>query len=318
MANYPAYKEDLVKRLLFICCLILSGAGATRATGACDDGMVAVSFTLELAEDRADLRSLLLSTSRVAEQQGQCWRSLARLDANLETDLGNFRRVLRSEGYYAASLDYRAARTSGAVDLHVVVQPGMRYTIEDVQVTTAQDALQDGAAIVPQLRAGAPARSADIVQAEINLVTTLGETGYPFAEASERQVTVNHDTQKVSVIYALTPGPFVRFGEVEFAGLERADVGYLKRLVPWEADERFSWRRLNEFRTRLMATALFRTASVSVGRPAPGENSVTVYSTIEELPAHRLELGGGYSTGEGFDLEAAIIFRNAWGRGENL
>ncbi|WP_417449984.1 autotransporter assembly complex protein TamA [Kordiimonas sp.] len=294
------------------------------AQPSCGKSGFAVGFTLDVPERQKSLRNLLLSVSRLEEKDGDCVASLARVDSSLDADIETFRRVLKSEGYYNAVLDSRVENAGDNVSLVVFVRPGPRYGLEQITTTF----IENGSEVTlenaePSLIEGQTARSEDIVAAEQQLLNFLGDQGYPFALADERQVIVDHATRGVAVHYRIDTGPKLRFGAIQYQGLERTEASYLDRMVPWMDDELIEQSEVNEFRKRLMSSGLFRSTSVTVERPentaeTAEVNHAPIAVKLEEAPPRRVELGAGYSTGEGFDTEASWSHRNAWGRGENL
>lgn len=289
------------------------------ADDSCSKGGVTVGFSLELPEGQEDLRELLTSVSRLQEKKGSCLNSLARLDANLEADVEMFGRVLRSEGYYGASVDSRVENVGERANLLIVVRPGTRYTIDAVSTTfknEGEDQPMDG--VTAPLAKGAAARSEDILAAEYRLLTSLGDKGFPFALADERQVVVDHALKTAAVHYNIDTGPEVDFGSVAYDGAERTEESYLSRLIPWPEGGLVRKAHMDEFRSRLQGTGLFRSVSVTVKQDDVSDGTVPVAVELKETPPRRIELGAGYSTGEGFDVEASWTNKNAWGRGENL
>lgn len=285
----------------------------------CSKSGVAVGFSLELPEGQEELRNLLTSVSRLQEKKGSCLTSLARLDASLEADIEMFRRVLRSEGYYGASVDSRVENVGNRANLLIVVRPGTRYMIDAVSVTFRTEGeertIEGVAAPLPK---GAAARSEDVLAAEYRVLTALGDKGFPFALADERQVVIDHALKTAVVHYVIDPGPEVEFGPVVYDGAERTEESYLSRLIPWPEGGAVRRSHMDEFRSRLQGTGLFTSVSVGVKQDDVSEGSVPVAVDLEETPPRRIELGAGYSTGEGFDVEASWTHKNAWGRGENL
>ncbi len=289
------------------------------ADDGCSKGGVVVGFSLELPEGQEDLRDLLTSVSLLQEKKGNCLSSLARLDANLEADVEMFKRVLRSEGYYSASVDSRAENVGDRANLRIVVRPGARYKVSAVSVTfTNEGEEQPVSGVSAPLPEGAAARSEDILAAEYRVLTALGDQGFPFAMADERQVVIDHALKTAAVHYNIDTGPEVNFGTVAYEGADRTEESYLSRLIPWPEGGPVRKSHMDEFRSRLQGTGLFRSVSVAVQEKDAKGGTVPVAVALEETPPRRIELGAGYSTGEGFDLEASWTNKNAWGRGENL
>ncbi|MFC3053586.1 autotransporter assembly complex protein TamA [Kordiimonas pumila] len=273
-----------------------------------------------MTEPNERLRDILMSVSVLNEKTGQCLRSIARVESNLQSDVDSFQRVLRSEGYYAASVDYKALRGDKSVDVSVAVYAGVLYKIDSVSFSFAGAEKGDTENIQLEavLKKGEPASAADIVATEQVLIFGLLEQGYPFAEAGERSVTVNHATASVAVNYVLQNGPKTKLGETIYEGLDRTEASYLERLKPWQEGDLYTRSEVDEFRSRLMATGLFRLTTVTLQQPNEGTDIAPIVVNAEEAPPRRIEAGAGYSTGEGFELETSWTHRNTWGRGENL
>nr|WP_281500557.1 autotransporter assembly complex family protein [Kordiimonas marina] len=319
-------------------------APAYAANAATMDGpRYRLQFTLTLLSDENTLGALLRSSSRLYEKRDDPVVSLSRLDSRISADLDSFDRVLRSEGYYAAALDSRLAREEGRIEVEIVVHPGPRYHIKSVTASIDEGGGPDlDPALKLALKVGAPARAEDIVGAEQGLVTYLTNKGYPFADAGDRKVIVDHSDQSVSVSYHLHAGPKAIFGAVRYKGLEKTKAGYLDEFVPWKTGTLYSQLDTDEFRKRMASSGLFRMvivapdateaqvtkASEKTGEKAGDKDSekagekapvpVPLLVQLSEAPRRAVEIGAGYSTGEGFEAEASWRTRNLWGAGESL
>jgi len=280
-----------------------------------------MAFTLDLPTEEAWLSPILLSSSRLHENNGKVVRSMARLDANVQTDEETFRLILRSEGYFGAQIDHRLARTGSTVSATIAVAPGKRYRLGNVSLNIIgadelEAALQQN--LEQMLSSGAPARAEEIVQTELAIEIMMSNRGYPFAATGERKVVVDHATHRVNVQLNIAAGMQVRFARIIFDGLEKTDEEYMLRQVPWKQGAPFSQKMLDEFRKRLVTTGLFNAVTVNV---KPTENigeTPAIMVSVSEALRRRIELGGGYSTGEGFEAEATWLIRNIGGRGQSL
>ncbi|TNE63892.1 MAG: outer membrane protein assembly factor [Alphaproteobacteria bacterium] len=308
--------------------LVLLGLAVCLAAPAAHAKSGPASYSLKLdfvlLSDSETLTPLLKSASRLYEHKDDSITSLSRLEGRLQADLDGFRRVLRSEGYYAAALDNRVSRREGHIAVEIIVNPGPRFRIGATKVELTGEGGPDLAAEATQtLPVGTPARAEMIVATERALVSSLTNAGFPFADIGERDVVVDHRDKSVTVTYRFDTGPKALFGDVSFEGLEVAEADYLERFKPFEKGETYSQQQADEFRLRLSSSGLFRIVTVSPRREMLDEGDgdaepVPLLVKVQEAPRRLIELGAGYSTGEGFEAEAAWTNRNMWGRGENV
>lgn len=285
----------------------------------CDDGLK-LDFNLQVrGAARQEVRELLTSVSRLQEVEGECFRSLARIEALMKDDRAMFDRILRAEGFYGALVDESTRRTPEAVIIRLVVITGPVYPVASLTFET-DPALEpiSRAAAATLLATGSPAESVAIVAAENAALNALMEAGHPLAKAEERSVVVDHAARSVAVTYHLKAGPELRFGEVRFEGLDRSKTGYLERLHPWKPGDIAKPSALGEYQKRLQATGLFRLVLLDWATEPNADGTVDVIVKTEEAPPRRIELGAGYSTGEGAELEASWTHRNIGGTGNML
>ncbi len=206
--------------------------------------------------------------------------------------------------------------------------PGPRTTIESFDISYNPDAdlskLKQPSLLDLGISTGQPAVSADVIDAEGELIEYLGNNGYPDATVVKRKVTVNLDTNKMQVSLTLDPGAYLTFGPLAIEGLERTEEDYIRRIMKWPEGETFSNRRLETVRRRAVATNLF--GQVEITRSPDkvvDSDEEPVDITLKERPPRTISLGAGFATDFsntpfGFIGEAAWEHRNILGRGESL
>jgi translocation and assembly module TamA len=282
-------------------------------------GNLAYAVDLEISGP-SELAGLLRQTSRLLSQQKEGAVSSSVLNRRIRADIESFEALLRSEGYYALSISRRTVPGNNRYRITLTIDPGVRFSLGtlEVQLGVGNEELAADTKQQTGLRSGDPARSEDIVIAGRVLVQKLASLGYPFAKSSDREVTVDHQTRLVNVMYLLDPGPFVRFGGVRFEGLDEVEIPYLEIFRNWTEGEVYVQDKVDIFRRRLIATGLFLNVSVHPEMPPPHSETSTLLVSVTERPHKTISIGGGYSTNEGFGGDLSWENRNSFGRQERL
>ena len=272
-------------------------------------------------DDKA-LRKLLESASQLVSLEGQPPPTLAALERRVRGDLDRMQKVLRSEGYYDARVEYRLASEEKPVQVTVEVVTGARYRLKQFVITYSGPGSGDPELPRDADRLGAtpgqPARAEVVAEARQKLLETLADTGHPLAKVVDQSVVVDHADDSMSVALEVVPGEQARFGRLEIAGATSVEADYIERFIPWREGEIFDRSKLNDARRQLLGTGLF--AVVAFERPnaldADGRLPVTV--RVEERKHRSIGLAGRWSTDQGFAVEASWEHRNLFGRQELL
>ena len=228
---------------------------------------------------------------------------------------------LRAEGWYAAEVAPQATETPLAA--RVRIDAGVRFAFMPPELTF-EGALPDEASAVAaraplgRLRPGLPARALDVLSAEAEAIASLRENGYPDAKAGARRVVVDHGANTMAATFTINAGERVRLGgvRVEPDGVVRPK--FVSRLPGWERGDHFKPELLTQLRRDLASTGAFSLVTTTLSpTPGPdGERDVVV--TLEKARPRVLELGAGWSTTEGFGVEAEWTRRNFSRRADSL
>lgn len=269
--------------------------------------------------------------------------SLALLRRRARGDIDTLLRLLRSEGYYAASVEAEVIRPEGAdqgaaestVDTsgghaRVVlrVDPGPPFRLADHRITVTHE----GPEAPPALEAkalGSPvgrrARAARIAAAEQAAVALLRRRGFAYARFAGRSGTADPAAATLTVESRIEAGHAWRFGPLVLRGVETIDRNHLASYVPWKPGRLFDEELLAEFQRRLFETELFSAVSVRVPETPPaapaGEPGGAVLPVIVEAnegPRRRISGSLRYDTDLGPEVSGAFLHRNLFGAGERL
>lgn len=268
------------------------------------------------------LAGLLESSSQLLALKDQRPPSLVALERRARGDIERLRSVLRSEGYYDASIDYQLLPDEKPVRVTLEVAPGERYRLLAWAVRYSGPGADDPG--LPReagdvdLVLGEPARAEGVVDARRRLLALLGDRGHPLARVEDERVTVDHADRGMSVDLEIVAGEEAAFGAVAVVGTSRVEPGYVEDFVGWREGERFERAKLDATRSELLETGLFDSVAMEWPNELDDEGRLPVTLRVEERKHRSIGLAGRWSTDEGFSVEVEWENRNLFGRGERL
>ncbi|MEM7223237.1 MAG: autotransporter assembly complex family protein [Pseudomonadota bacterium] len=269
-----------------------------------------------------NLYNILLLTSQLETLRSKPPASLGGLRRRADEDRGRLESALRSEGYYAGTINIETDEEATPVQVTIEIDPGPRfrlgsYTIDYVDGKTPE--LTDPPSLEDlDLRIGMTARAPVIVNAQAKVISALRDQGYPHAKVEDRKTVVNYDTRAMTVTLLVDPGTRANFGPAVFEGLEDVEEDYLKRLVTWKEGQLFDQRKLDETRRELADTRLFSSVSLQPAETVEANGELPVVVRVTEGTKRTIGFGLGWSTDIGFGGDAFWTHRNFFGRNEQI
>lgn len=266
-----------------------------------------------------EIRDLMKSVSRTEDLKDRPPAALNLLRRRAEDDVPLLLQVLRSRGYYGATVNVEVAEKARPVSVIFRITPGPVYTLESVDMKNLQapDLYVD---FPPPseigLEKGEPAEASEIIAAEEDLLRRLRGQGFPFAKI-QRQVIVNHDLRKVLVNYQVDPGPSARFGQTEITGLQTVSQEFVLGKIPWRSGDLFDASLLTQLRDRLIRTGLFSLVQIREGKSVE-EGFLPVRVEVQERKHRTAGAGLSYYTDEGIGATLSWENRNLFGEAERL
>jgi translocation and assembly module TamA len=231
--------------------------------------------------------------------------------------------ALRSEGYYGYDVQPDVVESDPPRPV-VKITPGPQFRIAAPQIEwiapPPEEKAQRAAEKALDLRAGAPGRAAEILAAEGRAVAATNKRGYADAKAGDRRVVVDHADDTVRPTIRIESGPLVRLDGVQVDTKGRTNPRWVAALSPWRTGARYDPEKVAELERRLLDTNAYDSVTVAVApasRTTP-EGFRPVVVSLSDRPKGTLELGAGWSTAEGFGLEALWNRYNRFGRADTL
>ncbi len=286
-------------------------------------GESGVQYRAEISGvDDNSLENRLESASQLLSLEDQPPPTLAALERRARADRDRLQKVLRSEGYYDARIEYRIERDEAPVQVIVEIAAGERYLLRRYTIAYSGAGSED-----PQLprdsasvgaTPGEPARAEVVTGARRRLLETLADLGHPLAEVVDQKAVVDHADHTMSVDIAIKPGEKARFGPVSIAGATSVEVDYIEGFIPWERGDIYDRRKLNQARQNLLKTGLFAVVAFDRPKSLDAEGSLPITVRVEERKHRSIGLAARWSTDEGFAVEPTWEHRNIFGRQELL
>jgi translocation and assembly module TamA len=282
-----------------------------------------ISYRVEfLGTEDSALLSVLEAASQLIELENRPPPTPARLNLRVEDDLTRLNSVLRSEGYYDATLrsEINTQETPAKVAIHI--ETGSRYLL------SSHELVYEGPAPPPEelrpnmvelgLDPATPARGPRIAAAGQQWVVRMTQRGYPFARVVDRRSVINRDTKTMSVVLRVDAGVPARFGPVTISGLDRVDPAYVRRLVTWEQGEIYDSRKTEKLRRRLSQTRVFASIGIKPDAELDDQGELPVAIGLVEGRPRTVGFGIDYSTDVGVGSNVFWEHRNFFGQGEQL
>ena len=286
---------------------------------------VAYEVTLEGApsDEIATLAEESLAAYRYREEDAP---SLAFLRRRAEGDIPTLMKILRSRGYYSATVEARVEETGPeAAEVIFTVEPGPAYTLTRHAFVVEHA----GGIAPPELDAGelgspvgAQAEAAGIAAAENAAVARLRRRGFAYAEFLDRSGVADPEAATLEVESRIDAGRAYAFGPLAFEGSDAVAEDYLRTYLPWAPGDTFDSDRLRTYQQRLFATELYDAVSVSPPETPPdAEGSpppIPITVSLEDRPPRTIAGSLRYDTDLGPTARASFEHRNLFGRNERF
>ena len=281
---------------------------------------------------RADIadRFAQLSTLRRLRSDDD---NIAQLARRARSDRDLLLRTMRNYGYYDAEVyqtlggvkdgdsgeavaEPGKGADPGKIRVRFDVIPGPRFVFGAVDLHNLESTGDDFAKLRAafDIQPGAPVIGDTIVAEQANLTIELGETGYAFARVGEPDLLIDHTRREGDLTLPVTPAGKYNFGQVISALPKFLSSKHLAGIARFEAGDLYRKSLVDDLRRAILATGLVSSVTVTpraTEQPAPGDPG-TVDLDVALTTAKLRTIAGlaGYSSGEGFRVEASWEHRN--------
>jgi len=233
-----------------------------------------------------------------------------RLDEDVERILA----LYNDHGYIQArveSHDVSVDRERARVTVRFTVVEGPQYRVGELTFA--------GVTLLPEseLRRQMQLEEGDVfsrtkLRESVRAISDLyGAIGRASAEVVPRTSTV---ADRLQVVIEVTEGPEVFIERIDIAGNTRSEDKILRREIPMVEGDRFTLRKLQTARQRLINLGYFETVNVST-QPGSDLSRIIVNVDVTERPTGLFSIGGGFSSVDSFIATIDLAQNNFLGRG---
>lgn len=259
----------------------------------------------------ADVRSAFDERS-VLESDRNKQANAAQIDRRARADADLLAELLRSYGYYDATVEPTIDAAGPEMSVRLAATPGPLYRFESVELPGLEEAAGQEAASLRAafgIKAGDPVVAQQVIDAGVALQVALGERGFATAKVGEQDIVVDHEAQTARLVLPVAPGPIARFGQVSVTGQPPFSSRHVQRIARFRSGDRYEQSEVADLRRALIATGLI--SSVEVNQ-VPRDEGRVIDLAVKLEPAPMRTIAGelGYGTGEGIRAEASWQHRN--------
>lgn len=255
--------------------------------------------------------------------------NLAQIVRRARTDRETLEQVMRVYGYYDAQIyrtlgglgDRPEGEAAGPIDVEKVVvrfdvQPGPQYKVGKIALGDLESTGPDYETLrgAFRIKPGDAINGDRIVAERLSLQTALGETGYAFAKLGDPDLLIDHERREGDLTVPVMPGGVYQFGRIKSSRDRFLSAKHLQRIARFDPGDRFKRSEVDDLRQAILATGLVSSLTVEareVAKPsAQSPGTVDVDVTLTPAPVRTIAGLIGYSSGEGFRVEASWEHRN--------
>jgi outer membrane protein insertion porin family len=239
----------------------------------------------------------------------------------LEVDKERLRQFYLERGYVDFEVDSASAellRERNGFFLNFTLTEGKRYNFGKMSVSSAAAGLnaREFQALLEPVAGGGVYNIKQVNRVIDRMTYQAGQQGYAFVEVRP-QVTKNAQNQTVDINFELVEGPRVFVERIDITGNTRTLDRVIRRQFNVVEGDAFNSREVRSAEDNIRGLGFFKNAAVTVRQGSTPQQAL-INVQVEEQPTGSLNLGGAFSSSEGFTAQVSIVERNFLGRGQTV
>ena len=197
------------------------------------------------------------------------------------------------------------------------ITEGEVYTISDIQLTGALIVKEEDLRRLVQLKPGDVFSRARIEQSIDQMVSTLSNIGYAFADV-EPLPTIDKEKREVALNFFVNPGKRVYVRKIVFKGNLRTEDEVLRREMRQLEGSWYSQAAIDRSKIRLQRLGYFSKVEIETPAVAGTDDQVDLAVNVEEQNSGQFTFGLGYSQVQGLIASVSVSQNNFLGTGDRI
>lgn len=220
--------------------------------------------------------------------------------------------VLRSEGYYAATITHLTTAETIVYSL----ETGRRYHIRTLHYDIPPGIRNPDLAAI-KLKTGAPLQAQAVLSAIEKLKIEVEKANCLFEVKVDYSATVFHETAEAEITLTVAESEQAVFGGLEIKGATTVREEYIANRMDFKEGACFKRFHIDKSRLNMLQSGLFATVDTTL-EPDPASDKVRVHLQVSERKQRTITAGAGFSSDQGGGLTAGWEHRNFFGGAEKL
>ncbi|SPR97995.1 autotransporter assembly complex protein TamA [Cupriavidus taiwanensis] len=288
-------------------------------------GAAQAAYKVEV-EAPKPIREILEEHLDLARYKDRTDLSQDQFDYMVETVGEQVRAFTSTEGYFDPTTTTRVEGEGDKRVVHVMVDPGARTLIRNVDLQVTGPAATQAPEQVAEMKAkwglpaGEPFRQNDWDKAKEDALVTLQSHTYYGARLAASQARVEPDELRADLSAHYVSGPAYRLGRLKVTGTRRYPEQIIVNVNPLNEGEPYRVERLLELQRAIQNQPYFSNVQVDLEPPPDAEQApdgvvtAPVSVRVREYPVHRLNSGVGFTTDTGAQVEGRYSYYNLFNR----
>lgn len=235
----------------------------------------------------------------------------------LTNDVAMLSQYYNDNGYVEHKIDDPVIlRARDGLDVVFRIHEGPQYRVGKVEI--GGDLIQDGRQMLKsvKLTTGQIFRGSRLREDITTLSEMYSNKGFAFVQV-DPVTNIDQAQKNVNVALVISKGPPVYFNRVLVAGNTKTRDKVVRRELLASEQELFSGTKITQSRNALQRSGYFEDVQVTTKKTSQPD-TVDVLVDVKEGPTGTFQVGGGYSSGDGFLFNANISEKNLLGRGQGV
>ncbi|HEX5032344.1 MAG TPA: BamA/TamA family outer membrane protein [Candidatus Eisenbacteria bacterium] len=214
----------------------------------------------------------------------------------LRADAATIESFYRRTGYLYARVDSVVAhptKDAKKSDVTFYVHEGPRATIKEILMTGLGPMSDREVREALLYQVGSPLELSTLEASRDSITYQYADRGYALASVSD---SLRVDSTRVSVLYAIRPGPKIRMGTIEVEGTQKTKPSYVTRELLFEPGDVLLRSKLIQSQQRIYDSGLYSDVQMELGRVDSVTAASDIVVTVRERKMGWIDAGIGYGT----------------------